>query len=184
MANVGLESIGKISALLRSGCAPDQSRHVTEIVGGSEFIETLEQARAYYRAKLAGSHAIQVHGRDVTVVFEKDMTHAYSEESGNGELVTRYLGGGRRDVRHFSRERAQLLDHVLRAISLFVFSVPGTGRAGNAMRMLHGPALPGGQHLRVVLRPGPGDAWTCVSAYPVTSTVFFETKRARSAKFP
>jgi hypothetical protein len=50
--------------------------------------------------------------------------------------------------------------------------------------MLHGPRLVSGQYMRVVLRPGPGTAWTCVSAYPVDAEQWMAARRAKSARFP
>jgi hypothetical protein len=67
---------------------------------------------------------------------------------------------------------------------LFTASVPGTGQGGHEKRMLHGPALPDGRYMRVVLRPGPGDAFTCISAYPVSRDAWLEIRRSKRAKFP
>ena len=76
------------------------------------------------------------------------------------------------------------MDEVLRAIATFTVSVPGTGRQGSENPTLHGQRLASGEYMRVVLRPGPGTAWTCVSAYPVAARVWLEMCRAKRAKFP
>jgi hypothetical protein len=159
------------------------------VVIRSELIETADEARAYYAARLAGSHDIGCCGQTVTIVFERDATHLYSTEMKGTPcepelVVRRTIPGGRVEQRKFSVARARLMDHVLRAVSLYTVSIPGTGQRGHEKRMLHGPRLGGGDYLRVVLRPGPGAAWTCVSAYPVNVNVWREACRSRRAKFP
>jgi hypothetical protein len=156
----------------------------------SADLETREHARQFYDRYLRGAHHLLCHGRPVTIVFEPGATHAYSEEPDGPEpippeeRVVRRLPGGRTEERRFCLERARLLDQVLPAVCNYTVSVPGTGPAGRGNRMLHGPVLPSGGYLRVVLRPGPGDAWTCVTAYPVELRVYLDMRRAKSAKFP
>ena len=160
------------------------------VVCYSHLIDTPEEARDYYREKLARAHAITSHGRPISIVFERDATHLYSIEVPDpsaipvDERITRAIGGGRVDVRRFKVERARLMDHVLPAVSLFTVSIPGDGRRGQEKAMLHGPRLATGDYMRVVLRPGPGTAWTCVSAYPVNTEAWLAARRAKSAKFP
>lgn len=114
----------------------------------------------------------------------------YSEEASDtfalakAERVVRRVAGGRIEIRAFSLDRARLLDHLLVAIERFTVSVAGTAPTGRNNRMLHGPALNDGRYLRVVLRPGPDDAWTCVSAYPVTVDVWRAMVRSTRARFP
>src|SRR5205085_884691 len=98
--------------------------------------------------------------------------------------VERRIGGGRVERREFSLERAQLMDRILPAIHDYTVSIPGTGHRGAENRMLHGPRLPNGRYMRVVLRPGPGDAFTVVSAYPVEHGTWMAACRSRRAKFP
>ena len=155
-------------------------------VARSELITSVVEAREYYATVLAGAHKIQCHGQPVTVVFEREATHLFSTESA-GVLVNpvrRQIGGGRVELREFSLARAQQMDLVLRAVSLYTVSVPGSGGRGRENRMLHGPRLPSTEYMRVVLRPGPGDAWTCVSAYCVAAEKWMEMCRAKRAKFP
>jgi len=89
------------------------------------------------------------------------------------------------EVRVFNVERASMMDLVLPAVSRFTVSIPGTATTrGREKRMLHGVRLPDGRYMRVVLRPGPGEAFTCVSAYPVSEAVWLDARRAKSARFP
>lgn len=153
----------------------------------SELITSLAEAREYYARKLVGAHKVECHGRPVTIVFERGATHLFSDESGvaSAERVERALGGGKMEVRAFSVARARLMDSVLPAICGYTVSLPGTAPTrGREKRMLHGPRLPDGRYLRVVLRPGPGDGFTCVSAYPIQQRVWLDARRAKTAKFP
>lgn len=177
---------------------PPYSRAV--LVERSELITCLAEAREYYAAKLAGARAVTVQrsgsAQRVTIVFEADGTHAYSVGLKTGEptpnavdVVERRIPAGqgrfRVEQRRFSLERARLLDEVLRAISLFTVAVPEAGgRPGYQKAIVYGPALPTGERMRVVLRPGPGDARTCVSAYPVSQSEWVAACRLKRARFP
>ena len=163
------------------------------VVIRSELIETLDEARDYYRERLAAKHRITSYGRPASIVFEGDATHLYSvglkgedpRDLAPHERVARQISPGNVDVRRFNVERARLMDRVLPAISLFTVSNPeGGGPPGRQKRVLHGPALPSGERLRVVLRPGPGTAWTCVSAYPVSADEWLAACRLKRAKWP
>ncbi len=176
--------------------APEGGDHVdSRFIGGitisSDRIETPEEARAYYRAKLARSHLVAFRDEPVTIVFERDATHLYSTEVADRNSlpealrVERLIPGARwPEIRQFSLERARLMDHVLPALSLFTVAIPGTGASGHEKRMLYGPRLSSGDYMRVVLRPGPGTAWTCVSAYTVSVEKWLDARRAKRAKFP
>jgi hypothetical protein len=164
---------------------------MVDIALSSDRIETPEEARAYYRAKLGRSHDIALRGEPVTIIFEREATHLYSTETSDwntlplGQRVERIIPGRRwPEIRQFSLDRARLMDHVLPALSLFTVAIPGTGARGNENRMLHGPQLPNGDYMRVVLRPGPGTAWTCVSAYTINVEKWRDASRAKRAKFP
>jgi hypothetical protein len=158
------------------------------IVIRSAFIERPHEAVDYYAARLAGARVIACHGRNVEIHFEADGTHLFSEDVGSivadHARIVRRVKGGRIEVRQFALERARLLDQVVTAIERFTVSIPGSGGMGREKRLLHGPRLPDGQYLRVVLRPGPGKAWTCVTAYPVSEVAWREAVRARRARFP
>jgi hypothetical protein len=159
------------------------------VVIRSEFIATAEEARDYYRAKLAGPQMLTSDGRAVTVVFEHDATHLYSSEIKDpGSVlprVTRRIAPGKEDVREFNLSRAQIMDKVLPAIAEYTVSVPAAGgRAGAEKTLIYGRLIPGVGYMRVVVRPGPGTALTCVSAYPVNETEWMNARRLKRAKFP
>lgn len=162
-------------------------------VASSQDIETVEHALAYYAEHPAGVRRITCHGKRVAVVFERDATHIFSEAADSrmspeerkawqdaippDQRVERRLANGRIEVRRFSLERARLLDHVLPAVSNVTVTVPGTPHRGQENRMLHGPALADGRHMRVILQPPRHgrDVFTCISAYPVSMDVWRTT---------
>ena len=80
------------------------------------------------------------------------------------------------------------MDMILPAIAEYTVSVPAAGgRAGAEKTLLYGRRLTlagGGRYMRVVLRPGPGDALTCVSAYPVDEVEWLNARRLKRARFP
>lgn len=155
-------------------------------VDRSELITCLAEAREYYAERLARSHQITRSDRRVDIVFEAGATHLFSESEENAsaipaeERVERSLGGGKTEVRRFSLERARLMDRVLPALSNFIVSTSGQ----NGNRLVHGPALPDGRHMRVALRFGPGAAMTCLSAYPVSKHLVADARNSKPARFP
>lgn len=157
------------------------------VVASSNLIRCLAEARDYYRANLAGVRRVTCYGSRIEVVFPVDVIHVYSE-SGQAiegvEIVTQQIGIGKFEVRNFSLKRARLMDAVLPAISLFTVSILGQGAAGRRNKVLHGPRLPSNEYMRVVLRPGPKRAWTCVSAFPVNHTTYKQAWNSKRAKFP
>ena len=161
----------------------------------SELIETLEQARELYSKDLVGARTITCYGKRVTIVFERDATHLYSVKCDGAETldvderVERVIpigqGRTRTEVRRFDLRRACLMSYILPAISSFTVSVPESGgHAGHQKRVLYGPALPHGERMRIVLRPGSGDTWVCVSAYPVSQEEWLRACKLKRAKFP
>jgi hypothetical protein len=165
------------------------SRPLT-VVLRSELISTREEALAYYASRVAGRRVLTCYGKPIAIVFEAEGTHFFSEEAKDGQAIEgadriqRRVPGGRVEVRRFSIDRARLLDQIIPAIERFTVSIPGTGPGGREKRMLQGPAMKDGRYVRVVLRPGPGDAYTAVTAYPITIEKWRECVRARRAKFP
>jgi hypothetical protein len=158
------------------------------VVENSSLITTREEAVLYYRTKLARAHAITVRESKVTIVFERDATHLYSAEAeepiADEHLVERVLGGGRSERRRFDVARAVLMDAVLPAISNHVFAIQGTGARGREKALVHGPSLGESRYMLVALRPGPGDAFTCTSAYVITQQKWLEGRRAKPMPFP
>jgi hypothetical protein len=154
----------------------------------SRFIATPEEARDYYRAKLVGARTITSGGLPVTIVFEHDATHLYSKEikdpASTLPRITRQIGPGKVDVREFCVARAGLMDNILPAVEHYTVSVPAGGRAGMEKSLLYGPAIQGVGYMRVVVRPGPGTAFTCVSAYTVDGAEWMSARRMKRAKFP
>lgn len=161
-------------------------------MAASEGISSQEEARQFYLEHLAGSRSITCHGTNVTVVFEEDATHVFSREPtddewamlGGLDLVRRPLPKGRFDDRIFDLDRARHMGHILPAISHYTVSLPDKGRNPDYKRQLHGPKLPDGRYMRVVLRRGPGAAWTCVTAFPIPARVWLAATNSKAAKFP
>jgi hypothetical protein len=160
------------------------------VVDASELIETLAEARFYYASKLARTHTVTCKETRIDIVLEQDGTHLFSVEVEDinaipaDQLVTRNIGGGKREVRQFSLERARLMDKVLPAISDFTVCTSGKGAPSREPRIVHGPRLPCGRYMRVVLRPGPGTAWTCLSAFAIEEAVYRQAFNSKRAKFP
>lgn len=154
----------------------------------AELICTPEDAKAYYRLKLVGTHKIACHGKSVKVGFLYDIIHFYSVAapsplSSGAHVLSQPKTGGHFEVRVFSLARARLMDEILRAISLFTVSLPGKTRDAQR-RVLHGPRLLNGQYMRVILQKGRKGVWTCLSAFPVNERDWREAQRAETAKFP
>lgn len=159
-------------------------------VASSNAITTLAEAKEYYQQKLVGKHKITSRGNPVAIVFEAIDTHIYSEDVDDinaippDQLVTRNRGGGKRECRQFSLDRATLMDQILPAISDYKSCGGGNG-GSRATRVLHGPQTPCGRHMRVVLRPGSdGSSWFIVSAFPVDVHEYRRTTFGKQATFP
>lgn len=151
----------------------------------AELIKSPAEAVAFYETHLARAHEITSHARTVTIVFESGATHLFSEDPKGSpfpdeERVERVIPGGRIEVRRFNVARARLMGHVLPALSSFTVSTS----ALDGKRLVYGPNLGDGRYMRVVLRPGPGSAYTCVSAYPVEEWAWKNARRDKAAKFP
>ena len=158
------------------------------VVESSSVITTRDEAVLYYRTKLARAHTITVGESRVTIVLERDATHLYSVEAdepiADEQLVERALGRGRSERRRFDRARALVMDHVLPSISNHVFAIQGTGARGREKVLVHGPSIGDARYMLVALRRGPGDAFTCTSAYVITHGKWMEGRRAKPAPFP
>ena len=162
----------------------------TVAVASSDLITTLAEARAYYQSKLAGSHTITCRGQSVDIVFEADGTHLFSVKVDDiyaipdAELVTRNVGGGKRECRQFSDDRARLMDCVLPAISLCTRCVIDKGPPSRANRKVFGQKMSCGRVMCVVLRLGAGKSLICITAYPVDQEAYRKASWQRPGKFP
>jgi hypothetical protein len=142
------------------------------VVIRSELIQDSREARRYYEERLCKLHRLMCHGREVEVLFDKSVNHCYTEEppddpSGVTILVSR-LGGGIVEKRAFCLDRAVLMDAICPAICKPSYSLAGEAPKNRPRFLLHGPPLPGGRYLRVVLR-WDGRQWNCMSAYPISA---------------
>ena len=159
-------------------------------VASSDLITTLEEARDYYRATLVGVRRVTCYGKKISVFFDFDATHMYSESVKNGQVpigsvvVTQQVGVAESEVRIFNLKRAKHMDHVLPAISLFSLSIVGQGAKGRETKVLHGPRLASGEYMRVVLRPAREKTWGCKSAFPIARAAYMQAWNSRRAKFP
>jgi hypothetical protein len=161
-------------------------------VARSALIETLQEARDYYLDRFVGVRHITVKGRQVAIVFERAITHLYSESVDTfdgvppNEKIMRNLPGGRVELRRFNADRARLLDQVLPTLANYCRSVPGTGARGHDNRLVFGWPMPDGRSLCVALSPWRNERmkWTCVSAYPVPPSKLAEVRRIKTAPFP
>lgn len=160
------------------------------VVWKSELIANEREARRYYQERLGKLHRLLCYGKEVSVFFDPAATHLYTEEirgvvPASAIVVRRRLRPGHFDERLFCLDRARLMDRVIPAITLFSVSIPGTGATNAANRLLHGPRMPDGRYMRVVL--GPSDdpkMFYCLSAYPISHTVWATAYTSKRAKFP
>jgi hypothetical protein len=163
---------------------------VADCVPSSSEISTRAEAQEYYRRKLVGAHHITCRGQSVDIVFESTDTHIYSEKVADinaipeDQLVKKNLAGGKRECRQFCLDRAKLMDQILPAISLFVNCTGGDGGSSRAPRLVHGPKMPCGRYMRVVLRRGAGKSWVVLTAFPLSQDDYRKTTFSRPAPFP
>jgi hypothetical protein len=159
------------------------------VVIRSTFVETREEARAYYRAKLASPspHSLTCRGVGITVSFDREATHLYSEEVDGpipAHLEVKRWQNGSIERRQFSLKRARAMDLVIPAICKPALAHRAQGTLAAPKWLLHGfPILMTQHRMRVVLRSIGPAAWACVSAYAVKEVKFHSTKRS-AEKFP
>jgi hypothetical protein len=132
---------------------------------------------------------VSCHGRNVSVFFEHSANHVYTDDydasvHGTCEIIKRRIGPGRYDERAFALDRARLMDEIIRAVRYYTFSIPGTGQHNRQNRLLHGPRLQDGRHLRVALSPGPRESWYCKSAYPIDAAKWKLLRGSKTVRFP
>ncbi len=149
----------------------------------SRFIETREDALSYYAHKLVGDHEVEVKGVAITVRFNAEEIHHFTDERTpcpGCDVIQRSGRSG--EVRCFSRTRARLLDAIMgalgRATVVHEAKIPGG-------RLVFGPADQNAQRLGVVIGPGGGSVWFVRSAYPVSAQAFAQAHRSgRAARWP
>jgi len=156
-------------------------------VASADLITCVAEARDYYRVNLGGLRRITCCGKRIDVIFPVEVVHIYSEKGVAGpgvEICTQQIGIAQSDVRVFSLKRARLMDCILPAISKYTVSIFGQGPKGKQNKVLHGPRLPTGEYMRVVLKPSRNKTWVCVSAFPVDAATYRQAWNASRAKFP
>jgi hypothetical protein len=159
------------------------------VVIRSEYIADVREARRYYQERLAGRpHQVTCYGRPVVLFFDHGVNHAYTTDVSKGQpgaaVITRDLRGGRRETRVFCLDRARLMDQIIPAVCAYSFTLAGKAPVERHNRLVHGPRLPDGRYLRVVLASGPRGMWYCKSAYPLTAAEWLYARSSVAIKFP
>lgn len=142
----------------------------------SRFIETREDACAYYAFRLVGDHTIRIHGGEPLVVrFNSEETHLFTDERNPcpPEDVVRRAGRSG-ELRCFERARARLMDKILLTIeapvAAFRAMIPGGVQ-------LFGPSEANSRRVCVVVAPAGGSKWFVRTAYPVNAEGFARAHR-------
>lgn len=143
----------------------------------SRFIDTREDAHAYYAFRLLGDHALLVDGRvPIIARFNPEEIHFFTDERTPcppGDVVRRAGRSG--EVRCFDRSRARLMDRILptiaKPVAAFRASIPGGV-------LLYGPAEVNAQRVCVVVAPSGGEKWFVRTAYPASAESFVRARRA------
>ncbi len=150
----------------------------------SRFIDTREDACAYYAFRLVGDHPVSVQGVSVVVRFNPEETHLFTDTRSpcpSGDVVRRAGASG--ELRCFSAERARLLDLILPTIAAPVVTLRATISSG---AMLLGPPDPSARRLCVVVAPSARDRglWFVRTSYPVSPKDFAAARRGRAVPWP
>ena len=156
-----------------------------DLVEDSSKISTKEEAEAFYRANLLGERKVVVKGQKLTIVFEKQNSHCFSEKPTVDPVpqdlrISRLKRSGV-EVRQLSVERAALMGDILKTIENFSVAVMSETNV-----LVYGSPLVTGKVLRICLDRDTSrkNTWICYSAYPVPkekwSAAFFE----KNAVFP
>lgn len=158
------------------------------IVIRSAFIDTRDEAVAYFLARVAGTREVTIYDRTIELVIPTNATHLYSETVDAApldatETIIRSLGRGRVETRRFSLDRARHMDLVVHALRNYVVSLPGSSARENFQ--IFGPVLAdGSRHMKVVVQRVAASRWTCLSAFPVGESAFRDACRSRRARWP
>ena len=164
-------------------------RHATPFVYpscpiASRFIDTLDDARAYYAMRLVGDHTISVNGTRLIIRFNPEEIHVFTDGSAPksmADLVAR--PGDPRETRTFSRERARRMDAILPTLSTPGAAIPGTGPRSI---LVHGPDALVAWRLGVVVVPDRWDrrVYYVRSAFDVSPARYAEALRGARAIWP
>lgn len=142
----------------------------------SRFIETSEDARAYYAFRLVGEHSLLVRGAGpLVVVFNPEETHLFTDERDPcppSDVVRRVGRSG--ELRCFERSRARLMDRILPTIAAPVAAFRALIARGV---QLYGPPEVGARRVCVVVAPLSGEKWFVRTAYPVAQDQFARARR-------
>jgi hypothetical protein len=151
----------------------------------AEFIDNVEEARAYYAYKLEGDRSIEVRGTTLIVRFNREEIHLFTEAIREGatppqdRLVFRE---GSSEVRVFSRQRARTLDRILPTIREPICAL--TAKIHRGIQLI-GPADAHGLRISVVVAPGSEDRVFFVrTMFPLTPTDFARARRGRPRPWP
>jgi hypothetical protein len=151
----------------------------------ARFIDTCDDARAYYAFRLVGEHPVSVGGVSLVVRFNREETHLFTDTRNPcppGDVVRRLGVSG--EVRCFAVERARLLDLILPTIKAPVVALRANIPGGV---MLLGPPDPASaRRLCVVVAPAsrePG-IWFVRTAYPMSPRDFAAARRGRATPWP
>jgi len=148
----------------------------------SRFIDTLDDARAYYYFRLVapGTHRIYVGRVAVDVRFNAEETHIFSSARPipDAQQITR--PGKAREVRYFDRNRARQLDQILRTLEKPARALAAKDARGVSV---YGPPKDGAQRMCVIVGPD-RSAWYVRTAYPVSADDFRRVLQSKAAKWP
>lgn len=145
------------------------------------FIDNREDARAYYRYKLAGEHPVTTRGVAIVVRFNSEEIHPFTDRRqpcATEDLVVR--GGRSGEVRCFCSQRARLMDLILPTIIAPVFALQAEIPGGTK---LLGPPDGSAQRLAVVVAPDQG-VYFVRTLFIVSPKDFAAARRARPVPWP
>jgi hypothetical protein len=152
----------------------------------SRFIDTREDALAYYEHKFVGEHKILVtraaRNVVVVVVFNQDEIHHFTDDRTPcpaEDIVAR--NGRTREVRCFSRQRARMMDEILPTIANPVAVKESKIRGG---AILFGPPHQNSQRLAVVVGADAGGRFFVRTAYLVSPKDFAAAQRNKARPWP
>lgn len=148
----------------------------------SRFINTREDARAYYAFKMVGDHPIVVQGHAVTIRFNREETHLFTDkrqpcpECDQVPRESRYA-----EDRCFCVVRARRMDDILPTLQHAARLLAAKIHRGI---QVIGPDAPGKQRLSIVVAPE-GAVWFVRTVFPMDAKAFAQACRStRPAPWP